>query len=229
MRHRQFELGGERPASAGSYETLLVEATIEPGVPVGRHTHPGMNPPILGRRFRASHTRSTDPHAQSRRCLPNTAPKRPMRVESRATPSPEFLSPMLWRRGNPSHLRPDHLRVGRSFVCRVVLADHLAARVCAPAALGTCHRELAGSRRRRHDKSHHGNRLATATVAGEAAQLPTSSRGTSCHRTQRARYPTPRIGHPLSAKEAERTLRSGLQVTWTICGQTCRSGGAIFR
>ena len=156
-------------------------------------------------------------------------PKRPMRVESRATPSPEFLSPMLWRRGNPSHLRPDHLRVGRSFVCRVVLADHLAARVCAPAALGTCHRELAGSRRRRHDKSHHGNRLATATVAGEAAQLPTSSRGTSCHRTQRARYPTPRIGHPLSANEAERTLRSGLQVTWTICGQTCRSGGAIFR
>ena len=150
-----------------------------------------------------------------------------MRVERLATPRPEFLSPMLWRRENPSHLQPDHLRVGRSFVCRVVLADHLAARVCAPAALGTCHRELAGSRRRRHDKSHHGNRLATATVAGEAAQLPTSSRGTSCHRTQRARYPTPRIGHPLSAKEAERTLRSGLQVTWTICGQTCRSGGAI--
>ena len=33
---------GERPASAGSYETLLVEATIEPGVAVGRHTHPGI-------------------------------------------------------------------------------------------------------------------------------------------------------------------------------------------
>ena len=31
----------------------------------------------LGRRFRASHTRSTDPHAQSRRCLPNTARNAP--------------------------------------------------------------------------------------------------------------------------------------------------------
>jgi hypothetical protein len=58
-------------------------------------------------------------------------PKRPMRVARLATPRPEFLSPMLWKRENPSHLQPDHLRVGRSFVCRVVLADHLAARVCA--------------------------------------------------------------------------------------------------
>jgi hypothetical protein len=31
----------------------------------------------LGRRFRASHTRSTDPHTQSRRCLPNTARNAP--------------------------------------------------------------------------------------------------------------------------------------------------------
>ena len=28
------------------YVTLLVEATIEPGVTVGRHTHPGSNPPM---------------------------------------------------------------------------------------------------------------------------------------------------------------------------------------
>jgi len=27
---------------AAGYETLLVEAIIEPGVPVGRHTHPGI-------------------------------------------------------------------------------------------------------------------------------------------------------------------------------------------
>ena len=27
---------------APGYETLLVEATIEPGIPVGRHTHPGI-------------------------------------------------------------------------------------------------------------------------------------------------------------------------------------------
>jgi hypothetical protein len=31
----------------------------------------------LGRWFRASHTRSTDPHTQSRRCLPNTARNAP--------------------------------------------------------------------------------------------------------------------------------------------------------
>ena len=53
---------------AEGYETLLVEATIEAGVAVGRHTHPGIEIGLrAGRRLRASHPGSGDPHAQSRR------------------------------------------------------------------------------------------------------------------------------------------------------------------
>ena len=45
----------------------------------GRATHASGNRIrlCLGRRFRASHTRSTDPHTQSRRCLPNTGRNAP--------------------------------------------------------------------------------------------------------------------------------------------------------
>jgi quercetin dioxygenase-like cupin family protein len=32
----------QKDGPAAGYETLLVEATIEPGVAVGRHTHPGI-------------------------------------------------------------------------------------------------------------------------------------------------------------------------------------------
>jgi hypothetical protein len=81
-------------------------------------------------------------------------PKRPMRVERLATPRPEFLSPMLWKRENPSHLRPDHLRVGRSIVCRVVLANHLAARVCARRCLELVITNSPARGRRRDDKSN---------------------------------------------------------------------------
>ena len=142
----------------------------------GRATHASGNRIRLchGRWFRASHTRSTDPRTQSRRWLPNTARNAPCGWKGLATPRPEFLSPMLWRRENPSHLQPDHLRVGRSFVCRVVLADHLAGRVCAQRCLEFVIANSPARGRRRDDKSDHGNRPATANVAGEAAQLPTS-------------------------------------------------------
>src|SRR5439155_24571394 len=68
--------------------------------------------------------------------------KRPMRVASPATPSPEFLSPMLWRKESPSHLQLKQWSSSRSFACRVVLADHLTARLRpggAYASPGTCH------------------------------------------------------------------------------------------
>jgi hypothetical protein len=110
-----------------------------------------------------------------------------MRVESLATPSPEFLSPMLWRRENPSHLQPKHLRVGRSFVCRVVLADHLAARVCARRRLELV---IASSPARGGD----GTTRAIMATGWQRQPLPAKRRnfplrrgGTSCHQPQRAR------------------------------------------
>jgi hypothetical protein len=151
-----------------------------------------------------------------------------MRVESLATPSPEFLSPMLWRRENPSHLQPKHLRVGRSFVCRVVLADHLAARVCARRRLELV---IASSPARGGD----GTTRAIMATGWQRQPLPAKRRnfplrrgGTSCHQPQRARC-TARSYVRYRRKVAERTLdrmtkRSGLQVTRTIRGQTCRSG-----
>jgi hypothetical protein len=155
-------------------------------------------------------------------------PKRPMRVESLGTPSPEFLSPMLWKRENPSHLQPNRLRVGRSFVCRVVLADHLAARVCARRRLELV---IASSPARGGD----GTTRAIMATGWQRQPLPAKRRnfplrrgGTSCHQPQPCKAHCA-ILRPLSAKVAERTLdrmtkRSGLQVTRTIRGQTCRSG-----
>lgn len=59
---------------APGYATLLVEATIEPGVMIGRHTHPGIESAyVLEGGFRTSHTRPANPHNQARRWLPNTA------------------------------------------------------------------------------------------------------------------------------------------------------------
>jgi quercetin dioxygenase-like cupin family protein len=171
-------LGAALSQQAGTqmngYETLLVEATIEPGVAVGRHTHPGIESayvmeggfelPVQGQPTRVLKVGDAF----------QIPPQTPMRVERLATPRPEFLSPMLWKRENPSHLQPDHLRVGRSFVCRVVLADHLAGRVCAQRCLEFVIANSPARGRRRDDESDHGNRPATANVAGEAAQLPTS-------------------------------------------------------
>src|SRR5947209_18144710 len=60
------------------YVTLLVEATIEPGGDRrATHASGGRIRPCAGRRLRASHTRSTDPHAQKRRWLPHTARNAP--------------------------------------------------------------------------------------------------------------------------------------------------------
>ena len=52
------QMGG--PATG--YVRVLVEATIEAGVTIGRHTHPGIEFSLrFGRRLRTSHTRSTNP------------------------------------------------------------------------------------------------------------------------------------------------------------------------
>src|SRR3989441_1447628 len=51
--------------------------------------------------------------AQSKQAMPSKyPPRRHTRGVSRATLSPEFLSPMLWRRESPWHLQPDGYRPG---------------------------------------------------------------------------------------------------------------------
>jgi hypothetical protein len=73
---------------------LLVEATIEPGVTVARHTHPGIESAyVLEGGF------ELPIQDQATRMIKATAskfrPKRRMRVASRVTPNPEFSSPTL--------------------------------------------------------------------------------------------------------------------------------------
>src|SRR4029077_11156238 len=75
---------------ASGYVTLLVEATIEAGGTVGRHTHPGINRPARSKQAMAS----------------KYLPRRPMRVVRPATPSPEFLLPTSWRRESLLRLQP---------------------------------------------------------------------------------------------------------------------------
>jgi hypothetical protein len=75
---------------APGYVTLLVEATIEPGVAAGRHTHPGIESayileggfelPIQGNQRK-----------QSKQATPSKyRPKRPMQAARLATPRAEF-------------------------------------------------------------------------------------------------------------------------------------------
>ena len=57
--------------------------------------------------------------------------KRRMRVVSLATPSPEFLLPMLWRRGNHSHLQLNACEAGCSlFHLKCMCALGNAAALC---------------------------------------------------------------------------------------------------
>ena len=80
---------------APGYETLLVEATIEQGVTVARHKHPGIESayflegslelPIQGQQTRT--VKAGDSFKYRR--------KHPMRVVSLPTPRPECLSPTL--------------------------------------------------------------------------------------------------------------------------------------
>ena len=96
------------------YVTMLVEATIEAGVPVGRHTHPGIESAyVVEGGFELPIQGQADPHAQSGRCLPDTARHASCRWQGRRLPRPEFSSPMSWRRGSPSHRQPEHQRDGR--------------------------------------------------------------------------------------------------------------------
>ena len=100
---------------AAGYETVLVEATIEPGVKVGRHTHPGIESayvleggfelPIQGQA-----TRMIQP-GDGFQIPPDT----PMRVASPGAPRAEFSSRMWWRRESPSPLQPEGSSSSRPF------------------------------------------------------------------------------------------------------------------
>ena len=69
---------------APGYTTILVEATIDAGVPVARHTHPGIESAYcVGGRLRASHRRSSHPHDQAGRWLPNPAEHAPCGRQAR--------------------------------------------------------------------------------------------------------------------------------------------------
>ena len=90
---------------ASGYVTILVEATIEPGVTVARHTHPEINPPMSWKAALSFPYKVNRP-AQSKQAMASKyRPKLPMRVVSLATPNPEFSSPTLWRRESLLHLQ----------------------------------------------------------------------------------------------------------------------------
>jgi quercetin dioxygenase-like cupin family protein len=58
---------------APGYQTLLVEATIEAGVALGRHTHPGIESAyVLEGGFELPIQGQPTRTIKSRRCLPNT-------------------------------------------------------------------------------------------------------------------------------------------------------------
>ena len=135
----------------------------------GRATHASGNRIRLchGRRFRASHTRSADPRTQSRRCLPNTARNAACGWKA-------------WRRQVQTSY---HLCCGEGKTPRISSLSicesgaHLFAAWCSRIIGCACMRarrslELVFAptrRRRRDDKSHHGNRPATENVAGGEA------------------------------------------------------------
>jgi len=98
---------------APGYETLLAEATIEAGVAVGRHTHPGIESayvleggfelPIQGqptRTIKAGDAFQIPPETPHAGGKPGSAKTR-------------VLSLMLWRRESPWHLQPDGFRPAR--------------------------------------------------------------------------------------------------------------------
>jgi len=97
------------------YTTILVEATIDAGVPVARHTHPGIESayvleggfelPIQGQA-----TRMIQP-GDGFQIPPDT----PHAGGSPGAPRAEFSSRMWWRRESPSPLQPEGSSSSRPF------------------------------------------------------------------------------------------------------------------
>jgi hypothetical protein len=88
---------------APGYVTLLVEATIDPGVTIGRHTHPGIESAyVLEGGFELPYKVSR-PAPSCQVTAFKYRPKRPMQVVSLAIQRREFLSLTSWRK--ESHWR----------------------------------------------------------------------------------------------------------------------------
>lgn len=79
---------------APGYVTLLVEATIEAGVPAGRHTHPGIESAYVWKAASSFPYKVNRPARSKPAMHSKYRPKRLMLVVSLATPRPGFSSPM---------------------------------------------------------------------------------------------------------------------------------------
>ena len=90
---------------APGYVTLLVEATIDAGVTVGRHTHPGINLHMFWKAASNFPYKVNQPAQSNQAMASKYRPKHRTRVVSLAIPRLEFLSLMLWRRGSPWRLQ----------------------------------------------------------------------------------------------------------------------------
>ena len=87
---------------AAGYETLLVEAIIEAGVAVGQAHAPGDQVGLChGRRLRASHPGSGDPHVEAGRRLPDSRANTPHAGGKAGTAKTRLIITYLVEKGKP--------------------------------------------------------------------------------------------------------------------------------
>jgi hypothetical protein len=92
---------------APGYVTILAEATIEAGVTVGRHTHPGIESAYV-LEVDSSYRSKVSRHEQSKQAMASKyRRRRPMRVAKPVRRKLEFLSRTSWRKESLLPLQPD--------------------------------------------------------------------------------------------------------------------------
>ena len=89
---------------APGYVTLLVDATIEPGVMVARHTHPGIKSAYVLEGASNFPFKVNQPALLNQAMASKYRRKRRMRAVNLGKRKQEFSSPTWWRRESPSHL-----------------------------------------------------------------------------------------------------------------------------